>query len=196
MRTLSILWAAIFLLGITAGLPLAASAQRDFLTTEEVELIRENQEIDRRIDVLTQAIDRRFHVLNVDVSAPKVKTKGEWGELPQGTRTQLLLDIRRILQKAVDDIDSLAERPESAILPLPDEKKKTDSSFASLFPRAVRNLAAAAERYSPALRKELETSTDNSDKGSIMAALDLCQEIIASVVKLPAEVPKKAGKKT
>jgi hypothetical protein len=196
MKIRSISFTAIFLLGVLSAFPSTAAAQRDFLTAEEVELVRENQEIDRRINVLTQAIDRRFHVLNLDVSAPKVKAKGEWGELPQGTRAELLLDIRRILQKAVDDIDSLAERPESAIIPDPDVKKKTDSSFATLFPRAVRSLASAAERYTPALKRELDSSSDNNEKGSIMASLDLCQEIIASVVKLPTEVPKKAGKKT
>lgn len=169
-------------------------AQRDYFTAEEVELIRGAQEIDRRIEVLTQIIDRRFHVLQVDVSAPKTKTKGEWGELPQGTRPELFLDIRRILQKAVDDIDSLAERPESAILPDPDAKKKDQPTFATLFPKAVRSLAAAAGRYAPALEKELGTTTDHGTKGSVLAAIDLCHEIIASVAKLPAEQPKKKGK--
>lgn len=178
-------------IALTMSFPSAALAQRDFLTPEEVELVRENQEIDKRIDILTQAIDRRFEVLAIDVSAGKVKGKNEWGNVPQGTRAELLLDIRRILQKAVDDIDSLAERPQSAILPYPDEKKKADSGFSTLFPRAVRNLAKAAERYTPALRKELDISTSNNEKGSILAVLDLCEEIIASVVKLPTEAPRK-----
>ncbi len=184
------------LISITLFFSASVSAQRDFLTAEEVELIRDAQEIDRRIDVLTQAIDRRFHVLNMNVSAPKVKAKGDWGDLPQGTRAQLLLDIRRLLQKAVDDIDSLAERPESAILPDPDAKKKERSSFATLFPKAVRNLAAAAERYTPALKSELDATTDNSEKGSILGALELCSDIIASIVRLPPEPPKKGGKRT
>jgi hypothetical protein len=196
MKKNSLIFVTFFSLCALTAFPSAATAQRDFLTPEEVELVRENQVIDQRISVLVQAIDRRFQVLNLDVSAPKVKTKGEWGNLPEGTRAELMLDIRRILQKAVDDIDSLAERPESAIMPDPDAKKKNDSSFATLFPRAVRSLAAAAERYSPVLRKELDTSANNDEKGSIMVALDLCQEIIASVIKLPAEPPKKTGKKT
>jgi hypothetical protein len=170
-------------------LPTEAFGQRDFFTPEEVELIRENQEIDKRIDVLTHAIDRRFHVLKVDVSAPKIKTKGDWGNLPEGTRPQLFLDIRRILQKAVDDIDSLAERPQSAILPDPDSKKK-QPTFEMLFPKAVRILASAAQRYEPALRGQLDVSTDNAETGSILGAIELCQEIIASVAKLPPETKK------
>jgi hypothetical protein len=183
----------IFALALLA--PSTVLAQRDFLTPEEIEIVRDSQEIDTRIDVLTQAIDRRFSVLNLDVSAPKVKAKGEWGELPKGTRSELLLDIKRLLQKAVDDIDNLAERPNSAVIPDP-EKRKGDTSFASLFPRAVRNLAAAATRYVPVLKSQLDLVGNNSEKGSILDSLDLCKQIIDSVAKLPAEAAKKSGKKT
>ncbi len=175
--------------------PAAASGQRDFLTPEEIELVRDAQEIDSRIEVLTQAIDRRFAVMNLDVSAPKVKKSGEWGSLPEGTRSQLFLDIRRLLQKAVDDIDNLSERPESAVAPDP-EKRKGDTSFAVLFPKAVRSLASSSQRYMPVLRSQLDRASSNEEKGSILGSLELCQQIIDSVAKLPAEVPKKAGKKT
>ena len=193
MTKTKFLYSLIFALALLA--PSTVLAQRDFLTPEEIEIVRDSQEIDTRIDVLTQAIDRRFSVLNLDVSAPKVKAKGEWGELPKGTRPELLLDIKRLLQKAVDDIDNLAERPNSAVIPDP-EKRKGDTSFASLFPRAVRNLAAAATRYVPVLKSQLDLVGNNSEKGSILDSLDLCKQIIDSVAKLPAEAAKKSGKKT
>ena len=170
-------------------------AQRDYLTPEEVEIIRDAQEIDTRIAVLTQAIDRRFAVLSLNVSAPKIKKEGAWGEMPQGSRSELFHDIKRLLQKAVDDIDNLSERPDSAVIPDPD-KRKDDTSFAVLFPRAVRNLADAAKRYVPVLKSQLETSGSNSEKGSILDSLELCSQIIDSVAKLPPEPPKKSGKKT
>lgn len=170
-------------------------AQRDYLTPEEVEIIRDAQEIDTRIAVLTQAIDRRFAVLSLNVSAPKIKKEGAWGEMPQGSRSELFHDIKRLLQKAVDDIDNLSERPDSAVIPDPD-KRKDDTSFAVLFPRAVRNLADAAKRYVPVLKSQLETSGSNSEKGSILDSLELCSQIIDSVAKLPPEPPKKGGKKT
>jgi hypothetical protein len=179
---------------IAVFLPTAASAQRDFLTPEEVEIVRNSQEIDTRIEVLTQAIDRRFAVMSLDVQAPKVKKNGDWGELPKGTRAELFLDIRRLIQKAVDDIDNLAERPESAVAPDP-AMRKGDTSYATLFPRAVRNLAAAAQRYMPVLKSQLDGG-DNSEKGSILDSLELCHQIIEAVAKLPAEAPKKGGKKT
>ncbi|MEO6655245.1 MAG: hypothetical protein ABIO36_04115, partial [Pyrinomonadaceae bacterium] len=128
---------------------LTAYAQRDYFTPEEIELIRDAQEIDRRVNVLTHAIDRRFEALKIDVSAPMVaaKEKGDWGELPTETRSELLIDIKRILQKAIDDIDSLSERPDSGYLPDPKDKKAKSS--VELFPIAMRNLAAAAKRYQP-----------------------------------------------
>ena len=170
------------------------SAQRDYFTPEEVELIRDAQEIDKRIDVLTHIVDRRFAALKIDVGGAKASAKDneKWGEIPAGTRFQLLLDIKRILQKAIDDIDGLAERPESTVLPEPDAKKT--NGYAQLFPKAVRNLAAAAQRYRPALKAELDKPNDNAEKGSVLDALDYCDQIIAAVAKLPAEAPKKKNK--
>ena len=180
------------LLVVSFSLSTAALAQRDYFTPEEVELIREAQEIDHRIDILVHAMDRRFAVLNLNVSPRKrvnSKKSEEWGELPSGSRLQLLYDIKRILQKAVDDIDSLAERPESAVI-YDDPKEKKTKGFADLFPKAVRELAAAAQRYGPVLKSELDKKNDMSEKGSILDSLQMCDEIIAAVAKLPAEIKK------
>ena len=96
-------------------------------------------------------------------------------------------------QKAIDDIDSLAERPDSAILPDPSDKK-AKQSFHDVFPKAVRTLADAARRYQPALKSELDKQTDPSEKGSILDSLEMCDQIIASLERLPAQVEK--AKKT
>ncbi|MEQ1921891.1 MAG: hypothetical protein ABL952_05220 [Pyrinomonadaceae bacterium] len=177
-------------------LPFAASAQnRDFLTAEEVEIIRDAQQIDDRMIVLVKTIDRRFTALNAPVDAPVVgkvkKDDREWGPAPAGTRVELLFDIKRILQKAIDDIDNLAERPESMVID-PEEKpdKKNPKTFENLFPKAVRSLAAACGRYQPVLKAELDRSTDNAEKGLIIASGELCTDVIASVAKLPAVVKK------
>ncbi len=169
--------------------PSFVSAQRDYFTPEEVELIREAQKIDERINLLTKIIDRRFAALKVEVGGAKISPKeaDKWGVLAESSRHELLLDIKRILQKAIDDIDSLAERPESAILPEPDNKK-AKQSFADLFPKAVRSLAASAKRYQPALKAELDRPNDNAEKGSVLASLEFCDQIIAAVEKLPAQV--------
>ena len=191
--------AILFLFSIAASfvfLPATASAQRDYFTAEEVELIRDAQKIDDRMALLTKIIDRRFDALKVDVHGAKIgpKEQEKWGVLPESSRFQLLLDIKRVLQKAIDDIDSLAERPDSAILPEPDDKK-AKQSFADLFPKAVRTLGAAAQRYQPALKAELDKPNSGSEKGSVLDSLEFCDQIIAAVSKLPAEVEKpKKGK--
>ncbi len=178
-------------------LPTDVAAQRDYFTNEEIELIRNAQKIDDRVDLLTKIIDRRFDALAVNVNGAKISQKeaDKWGVLPESTRFQLLLDIKRILQKAIDDIDSLAERPESAILPDP-EDKKAKQGFADLFPKAVRSLASAAKRYQPALKAELDKPNDNAEKGSVLDSLEFCDQIIAAVTKLPAQSTpeKKKGK--
>ena len=167
-------------------LPVLASAQRDYFTPEEIELIRDAQEIDARIDVLVHAIDRRFEAIGSTgpAPAPSKKEIRKWGALPEGTRGQMLLDIKRILQKAIDDIDSLAERPESAVIsPTKDPSKK--KKVEDIFPKAVKNLAKAAERYQPILKAELDKTKDKAEQGSILDSLDMCADIIASVDKLP-----------
>jgi hypothetical protein len=158
---------------------------RDYLTDEEVELIRDTQQIDQRIEVLTRCIDRRFTVLRIDVGPEPARQGKEWGALPSGTRVELLSDIRNILQKAVDDIDNLSARPNSMVIdPEASKDKKKPKGFSDLFPKAVRNLAAAAHRYQPALRQALDMTKDQHERGLIADSIDLCDEIIASVQKL------------
>jgi len=193
MRT--VIFAAFVFVVSAIFLPAAASAQRDYFTPEEVELIRDAQAIDKRIDILTHAIDRRFAALKVDVGGGKISEKEIklWGEIPQGTRFDLLVDVKRILQKAIDDIDNLAERPDSAIIPDKDDKKA--EGYAIIFPRAVRNLATAAKRYQPALKAELDSTKDGMAKGPILDSIEMCDEIIAAVGKLPVESTATPAKK-
>ncbi len=81
----------------------AARAQnRDHLTDAESELIRENQQLDKRIEVFIRAIDRRFAIVTgVTQPEPKRKEKDknqeDWGEQPIGTHAQLLEDVAGIL---------------------------------------------------------------------------------------------------
>jgi hypothetical protein len=64
----------------------AASAhaqRRDYMTEAEIELVRDSQEIDKRIDVLTKMIDRRFTALGIEVGGlkPGAKEQKALGEL-------------------------------------------------------------------------------------------------------------------
>jgi len=160
------------------------------MTDAEIELVRDNQDIDKRVQVLTKMIDRRFTALGVDVSGWKQSGKDDkmWGEAPAGTPSNLMADIRQILQKAVDDVDDVAEHNENTLT-----QNKTEGL---LFPAGVRSLASAAARYQPALKTLLDKTKDERDKGTILTSMELCQEIMDSVTKLPAETKEDGKKRT
>jgi uncharacterized small protein (DUF1192 family) len=158
----------------------SANAQRrDYMTEAETELVREAQEIDLRIAVLTKMIDRRFAALNSEpVKAEKNSEK--WGEPPAGTRLDLLSDIAKLLQKAVDDIDDVAAH------------NRMDSK---LFPKAMNNLAAAAQRYLPKLKSFYDQNPEAKEKGLLIGATELCDSIVEAAAKVPKTDPKEEKKK-
>jgi hypothetical protein len=163
-------------------------SRRDYMTEAEIEIVRDAQDIDTRIEVLTKMIDRRFAILNTNVGVATVPDKetDKWGAAPKGTRTQILDDIRNLLQKAIDDIDNVASHPVDYSVDK-DRSEKQKKKDTQRFPNSVRELAASARRYQPALRSLLEKSTDERDKGLILAALESCDEVIAASGKLPAQ---------
>jgi hypothetical protein len=169
---------ALILIGPTR----AIAQSRDYITDEEAEIVRDAQEIDKRISVLVHCIDRRLTALKLAADGRPEKTKDDWGPMPSGTRVELLSDIKNLLQKAIDDIDNLAEHPDSAYIPLdPKEKRK---KAPDIFSAAVRSLAAAAARYRPIFNKELDNSKDQKETGLLTASIEMCDEITASVTKL------------
>lgn len=177
--------AAAFVLSFLAS---SADAQRrDFVNDQEAELIREHQEIDRRIEVLVKFIDRRLAAAGIAGHQWKPEKDSElWGEEPNGTRLDLLYDTKRILQKAVDDIDDIASREGAAI--------EGNEKSGKLFPKAVRNLAAAAARFKPIFQAELARSSVEKEKGILFDSIELCNQIIEAAATLPKE-PAKEGKK-
>ncbi len=169
---------------LTLIFPALTNAQRrDYLTNEEVELVRDAQEIDLRVGILTKAIDRRFLVLNNDTSQAKrvEKDMEKWGELPKGSRSLLLWDIERILQKSIDDIDDVAAHSKM------DEK---------LFPKAMFALTDSCQSYIPKLKTLYDSATDEKEKGSILGAIDNCNQIIEASAKVPKIDPKESKKKS
>lgn len=164
----------------------AAAQHRDYLTDNEIEIVRDAQQLDNRVNVLVKIIDRRFTALGIDPNSPASgkKDKTDWGPEPTGTRTELLGDIKSILQKAIEDIDNVAERPDLMVTDVTERKPKT---FKEVFPIAVRSLAAAAGRYKPLLQAEGAKTTDRVQTGIISNIIELCDEITASVAKLPSK---------
>src|SRR5712691_13075234 len=128
---LAALWATAAFLS-----PRSASAQtRDHLTEQEGELVRFNQELDKRTDVFIRAINLRFAIINGTAAPPRPKKTNkdepDWGEPPKGTRAELLSDIAGILDEAITNIDDVSRR---------DEKSP-------LLSRSLRKLTAATNGY-------------------------------------------------
>lgn len=168
----------------------ASGQRRDYMSEQEIEIVRDAQDIDTRVEVLTRMVDRRFAVMGIDVKGWKdaQKVSEVWGELPTGTHLQLLSDVKKLLQKAVDDIDNLASHPDSA--PIREKGDKEAKKDPQRFGNAVRKLGTAAGRYLAPLKMELDKTTDEMEKGNILDSIDLCDQIIEAVGKLPAEVKK------
>ena len=159
--------AASLLCALCACLSLAASVRaqkREHLTPEEIELVRDNQELDARTKVFITAAERRLlAVTNPAESAKNApKEKEKWGEV-QGTRTQLFYDISKILEEAVVNVDDVAEHnPESPLL------RKSLFMLAEVSNKMLPELtklrgAAQSEAEADQLDRALETAREITD---------------------------------
>lgn len=202
-NTKSLLFVLTALFCLTLVFPPTSNAQRrDYLTDEEIELVRDANEIDKRIEVLVKAIDRRLLVINNDTTQEKQlkKDSDKWGALPSGTKTELLSDISSILQKAIDDIDDLAARKNmnEKLLQNTSDENETDTETRRVlktndqkFPSAVHNLADASRKYLPILETLGANAGNEKEKGVILRAIESCNMIIEA----SAQVQKPESKK-
>jgi hypothetical protein len=166
-RFLTIFAASLAVFGGLLMLPAESSGQRrDYLTEAEIELVRDAQEIDKRIDVLAYAARRRMLVLK---NQSPEKEKESWGELPKGPRLALLIDVERILQKSIDDIDDVASR----------------NSENRLFPKAVHNLADACRDFLPDLGRFLDSAAEEKERGSLLNSIEACNQVIEASARVP-----------
>lgn len=158
------------------------AAQRDHLTTQEVELVKEAQILDKRIEVFIKAAERRLLVLS-GVTPPVTKqSKKEaelWGDLPTGSRAELVGDIARILDEAITNIDDVSSR---------DERNP-------LIAKSLRRLAQAVN----SIMSQISSIRDQAKTEAEIASFELlnedAQQILEAANKLPPEVDKKAKTK-
>ena len=162
--------------------PSVAVQSRDHLTPQEVELVKDTQILDKRIDIFIKAADRRVLVITGATAANAKQQKKDsesWGEMPTGTRAELMSDIARIFDEATTNIDDVSLR---------DEKNP-------LIPKALRKLAAAATRIVDQLRP-LAAQTQSGSEGSSFDHLEEnAESIVQAASKLPPEVAKKGKAK-
>jgi uncharacterized membrane-anchored protein YjiN (DUF445 family) len=161
---------ALMLLLYGVAAPALARAPRDFLTAKEEERVKEAQILDKRIEVFIKAAERRLLALTDAAGASKQleKEMEKWGELPKGTRTELMMDIANILDAAITNIDDVALR---------DEKNR-------LIPKAMRKLADAAARFQTQLAG-MRARAEGTERSALEHVMENVQEILAAAGKLP-----------
>ena len=173
------LLAFLLVCGVTAD-----GQRRDYMTDEEIEIVRDAQNIDVRIAVLVRMIDRRFEAIGVASGGPKISSKdvAKWGEMRETSKSQAYAEIRALLQKAADDIDDIAGRN--------DISQTQNKMEGKLFPKAVRYLAAAGMRFMPYLQAAEASTELAGDRGNLQTSLELTASIIEAAKKLPPEAKK------
>jgi len=170
-----------FLLGFCLTVAAHPVQARDHLTPKEVDLVKDAQELDKRIDVFIKAADRRLLVIKGlnSTSSKELKKDAElWGDLPSGTRSELVGDIAKILDEAITNIDDVSLR---------DEKNPA-------LPRALRKLAAAASRMMDQLKPLQSSAADAAEVSNFDELRDNAETIIQAASKLSPEVvqPRKS----
>jgi hypothetical protein len=156
---------------------------RDHLTPQEVDLVKEAQILDKRIDVFVKAADRRLLVLSGGIPANEKQLKKDserWGELPTGSRAELVGDIAHIFDEAITNIDDVSSR---------DERNP-------LIAKALRKLATAVSRIVDQLAALRAQAKGDAEIASFELLNEDAQSILEAAKKLPPEVDKKAKGKT
>jgi len=161
------------LLSVSLLWAVSATAQkRDHLTDAETDLVRYWQELDKRTEVFIKAADRRWAIINgaaQPTTRKAMKDEPDWGDVPKGTRAQLLGDIAGILDEAITNIDNAAGH---------DSKNP-------LLSRALRKLNAAANGYVAQLNSLKTKTTDPDEVAAIEHINDEAKEIIEASGHLP-----------
>ena len=171
----------LILLIALSGAFVSRAAQRDHLTQQEVDLVKEAQVLDKRIEVFIKAAERRLMVINGSAptnSKQLNKDSERWGELPTGSRAELVSDIARILDEAITNIDDVSSR---------DERNP-------LIPKALRRLAQAVNTIMGQLKPLSAEAKGEAEIASFEMLNEDAKSILEAATKLPPEVEKKAKK--
>jgi hypothetical protein len=179
--------AATILIALAACGSATAFQVRDHLTPAEIDQVKDAQALDKRIDVFIKAADRRMQVLGgggpVVTDAKQLKKDSEiWGELPSGSRAELIGDIAGIFNEAITNIDDVSARNESN----------------PLIASSLRKLAAAATRMVEQLKPAEAHAEGDAELNNFDQLTEYAESILQAANKLPPAPPpaEKKGKKT
>lgn len=158
------IWQTVLMICVGLILADATSAQkqkRDHLTEQEVDQVREAQEIDKRIEVFLKAADRRILVLTDPNATQKKKEEEIWGPLPTGTKAELLADYKRILEEAEEKLDDFFNRD-----------PKND-----LLKKALQKFKQGANKQIPQLRALASQMTEKKDQRALEEAIEEAETV-------------------
>jgi hypothetical protein len=167
-----------FLLGCSIPSRAIVLQSRDHLTPQEIDLVKDAQELDKRIEVFAKAADRRLLVLTGTAAGNEKQLKKDsemWGELPTGSRAELVGDIAKILDEAITNIDDVSSRDENN----------------PLIPKALRRLAAEATRINDQLRPMQAQVKGDAEVASFEQLAENAESILQAANKLPPPTDKK-----
>ncbi len=139
----------------------AQKAKRDHLTEQEVDLVREYQEIDKRVEIFAKAADRRLLVLTDPNATQKKREEELWGPLPTGSKLELLSDYKRILEEMEEKLDDAFNH---------DSKDK-------LLIKAVSRLKDAIGKQIPQLRALESKLTDKREQRALQEAIEEAETV-------------------
>jgi hypothetical protein len=166
----------IFLCG-TLTLMARHSAARDYLTPQEEERVKEAQVLDKRIEVFIKVAERRMLALtDPGASSGKQAQKDmeKWGEIPKGTRAELIMDIANVFDAAITNIDDVALR---------DERN-------SLLPKALHKLAEAASRFQKQFASMREQLKSEQERAAVEKVMENIEEILGAANKISSPEKK------
>jgi len=161
----------------------AVVQEREHLTEHEIDLVKDAQALDKRIDVFIKAADRRMIALAGAGAANEKQMKKDsesWGELPTGSRAKLIADLAGIFDEAITNIDDVSSRDENN----------------PLIGKALRKLAEAATRIVGQLKPAEAQSKDDEELNSFDQLAENAEAIVQAANKLPPPVEKKGKGKT
>ena len=172
-RFAAIVLAALFL-------PLIGNSfqRRDHLTPKEEDQIKDTQILDKRVVVFVKAVQRRVRVITgatTDTEKRQKKDAEIYGDLPTGTRDELVGDIAKILDEAVTNIDDVSAH---------DEKNP-------LIPKALRILASEVTRLIEQMRPLQGQAEDAAEIASFELLTQNAQPILEAANRLPPPLTDK-----
>jgi hypothetical protein len=143
------------------ALCLAQSQRRDHLTEQEADLVRNFQEIDKRMEIFAKAAERRLLVLADPNATQKKKEEEIWGPMPTGSKLELLQDYKRILEEAEEKLDDWYNR----------------AGKDNLLPKALSKFKEAVTKQIAQLRALAPQLTDRKEQRALLEAIEEAETV-------------------